>query len=93
MLKTQFGILEFPINCNTLMLCQDGPLYTCIIRLLFPEKKIVFLSMKVDFVYASSAEPDEMPHNWHFSLDQVLTKILTSQNPMKAAILNISLTL
>ena len=56
-------------------------------------KNIVFLSMKVDFVYASSAEPDEMPHNWHFSLDQVLTKILTSQNPMKAAILNISLTL
>ena len=43
-------------------------------EVIISRKNIVFLSMKVDFVYASSAEPDEMPHNWHFSLDQVLTQ-------------------
>ena len=36
-------------------------------RLYFP-KNIVFLSLKMDFVRANSAEPDEMPHYAAFHL-------------------------
>ena len=31
-------------------------------------KKILFLSLKIDFVLANSAYPDEMPHNVAFYL-------------------------
>ena len=32
------------------------------------KKKIVFFSLKIDFVQANSANPDEMPHHAAFHL-------------------------
>ena len=32
-------------------------------------KKNVFLSLKIDFVLANSADPDEMPHHAAFHLE------------------------
>ena len=53
--------MEFSIKFDT-VLYPDGPL--CILRghrLKFP-KNTIFVSLKVDFVLASSVDPDEMPH-------------------------------
>ena len=56
--------MEFPKSL--ILLCQDGALYILRgHRLKFP-KNIVFLSLKIDFVLANSADPDEMLHNVAF---------------------------
>ena len=47
---------------------SSGPLYILRgLRYNF-HRSIVFLSSKIDFVLANSADPDEMPHNAAFNL-------------------------
>ena len=48
---------------------MDGPLYILRDdRLQFSKKKIIFFSLKIYFILANSADPDEMPHNVAFHL-------------------------
>ena len=43
--------------------------YTVGTYVIISPKNIVFLSMKIYFVFANSADPDEMPHDAAFHLD------------------------
>ena len=58
--------MEFPIKFDTV---KSGwsIVYTEGSQVII-EKKNVFLSLKIDFVLANSADPDEMPHNTAFHL-------------------------
>ena len=58
---THFRPMEFSIKLHTI---KSGWLiiYTEGLQVKISKKKIVFLSLKVYFVLANSADPDEMPH-------------------------------
>ena len=60
-----FRPMEFSIKLHTI---KSGWLIMYIEGLqVKSSQNIVFLSLKIDFVLANSADPDEMPHNmWHF---------------------------
>ena len=50
--------MEFSIKFETLS--QDGPLYILRGQRLYFPKNVVLLSLKIDFVLANYADPDEM---------------------------------
>ena len=49
-------------------LCQDGPLYT--MRVTEYNFQKYHISLKMDFVLANSADPDEMCFTWVFTVCQ-----------------------
>ena len=57
--------MEFPIKFET---GEDSPLYIPRGHRLWFPKQIIFLLLKIDFVLANSADPDEMLHNAAFHL-------------------------
>ena len=64
---SEFNVL-FP--ASFIQYTWDSPLYILRgHRSLFP-KNIVFHSLKIHFVLANSADPDDMLHNWVFAICQ-----------------------
>ena len=51
-----------------MLLAWDDALYTLRVTGYDFQKNIVFLSLKIDFDLANSADPDEMPHYVAFHL-------------------------
>ena len=52
-------------------LSQDGPLYILRGQRLYFPKNVVFLSLKIDFVLANYADPDEMSPSYGITLSDV----------------------
>ena len=50
------------------MFSHNGPLYNLWCHGLYFPNNIAFLSLKINFVLANSADPDEMPHSAAFHL-------------------------
>ena len=59
--------MEFPLRL--IQLSQDGPLYILRGNRLSFTQNIIFLSLKIDFVLANSADPGEMSPYVEFHLD------------------------
>ena len=60
-LFTPFILLDFPIHIDTI----NMDLSICILR----GHELKFLNVDNSFIFANSADPDEMPHHGAFHLD------------------------
>ena len=58
--NTPLRPIKFPIKPHTIV-------RSIVSQVIIFEKNIVFISLKIDFVFANSAEPEEMSH-YHLGL-------------------------